>query len=111
VQAGKLRAIAITSARRSALLPDVPTLAESGYAGFDVQSWFGLAAPAGTPPAVIERLNHALNTALAAPELRQRLGEMAATPEPGTPAQMRSFAASEIKRWREVVKASGATAQ
>src|SRR2546427_12034448 len=61
VQAGKLRAIAITSARRSALLPDVPTLAESGYAGFDVQSWFGLAAPAGTPPAVIERLNHALN--------------------------------------------------
>ncbi|MCW0038763.1 tripartite tricarboxylate transporter substrate-binding protein, partial [Acinetobacter baumannii] len=88
IQAGKVRALAVASEQRVAQLPDVPTLAESGYAGFDVQSWFGLAAPAGTPPAVIERLNHALNTALAAPELRQRLGEMAATPEPGTPAQM-----------------------
>ena len=111
VQSGKLRAIAVTSARRLALLPDVPTLAESGFEGFDVQSWFGLAAPAGTPPAVVERLNQALNTALAEPALRQRLRDMAATPEPGTPQQMRQFAASEIHRWREVVKASGATAQ
>lgn len=111
VQAGKLRAIAITSAQRSPLLPDVPTLAESGYAGFDVQSWFGLAAPTGTPRAVVEQINAALNKVLAQPEVRSRLQELAATPEGGTPDKMRSFAASEIKRWREVVKESGATAE
>ncbi len=111
VQAGKLRAIAITSAQRSPLLPDVPTLAESGYAGFDVQSWFALAAPAGTPRPVVEQLNTALNKVLALPEVRNRLQELAATPDSGTPDKMRSFAAAEIKRWREVVKASGATAE
>ncbi|MDN4591123.1 MFS transporter [Xenophilus aerolatus] len=111
VQAGKLRAIAITSAQRSPLLPDVPTLAESGYAGFDVQSWFALAAPSGTPRAVVDRLNAALGKALAAPDVRQRLQDLAATPAGGTPEQARSFAASELKRWREVVKASGASAQ
>ncbi|MBB6557960.1 tripartite-type tricarboxylate transporter receptor subunit TctC [Acidovorax soli] len=111
VQAGKLRAIAITSVQRSPLLPDVPTLAESGYAGFDVQSWFGLAAPAGTPRPVVEQLNTALNKVLALPEVRNRLQELAATPDSGTPDKMRSFAAAEIKRWREVVKASGATAE
>jgi len=111
VQGGRLRAIAITGPRRSPLLPDVPTVAESGYPGFDVQSWFGLAAPAGTPRAVIDRLNAALGKVLAAPEVRQRLQDMAATPEAGTPEQMRAFAAAEIKRWRDVVKASGATAE
>lgn len=111
VQAGKLRAIAITSAQRSPLLPDVPTLAESGYAGFDVQSWFGLAAPAGTPRAVIEQVNAALNKVLAQPEVRTRLQELAATPDGGTPDKMRQFAAAEIKRWREVVKESGASAE
>jgi tripartite-type tricarboxylate transporter receptor subunit TctC len=111
VQAGKLRAIAITSAQRSSLLPDVPTLAESGYTGFDVQSWFGLAAPAGTPRAVIEQVNAALNKVLAQPEVRTRLQELAATPDGGTPDKMRQFAAAEIKRWREVVKESGASAE
>jgi tripartite-type tricarboxylate transporter receptor subunit TctC len=111
VQAGKLRAIAITSAQRSPLLPDVPTLAESGYPGFDVQSWFALAAPAGTPRPVIDRLNAALGKSLAAPDVRQRLQDLAATPAASTPEQARSFAASELKRWREVVKASGASAQ
>lgn len=111
VQAGKLRAIAVTSAQRLPQLPDVPTLAESGYAGFDVQSWFALAAPAGTPRPVIDRLNAALAKVLAAPDLRQRLQDLAATPAGGTPEQARAFAASEIQRWREVVKASGASAQ
>lgn len=111
VQGGRLRAIAITSAKRSPLLPDVPTLAESGFPGFDVQSWFGLAAPAGTPKPVIDRLNTELNQVLAAPELRQRFQDLAASPEPGTPEQMRSFATAEIQRWREVVKTSGAKAE
>ncbi len=111
VQAGKLRAIAITSAQRSPLLPDVPTLAESGYPGFDVQSWFALAAPTGTPRPVIEQVNTALNKVLAMPDVRNRLQELAATPDAGTPEKMRSFAAAEIKRWREVVKESGATTE
>jgi len=110
VKAGRLRAIAITSAQRSPLLPDVPTVAESGYPGFDVQSWFSLAAPAGTPRPVIDRLNAALNKSLGAPDVRQRLLDLAATPEPGTPEQARAFATAEIKRWREVVKQSGAKA-
>ncbi|MDM0123341.1 tripartite tricarboxylate transporter substrate binding protein [Variovorax arabinosiphilus] len=111
VQGGRLRAIAITSAKRSPLLPDVPTVAESGFPGFDVQSWFGLAAPAGTPKPIIDRLNAELNKVLAAPELRQRFQDLAASPEPGTPEQMRSFAAAETQRWREVVKTSGAKAE
>ncbi len=111
VQAGKLRPIAITSAQRSPSLPDVPTLAESGYPGFDVQSWFALVAPAGTPKAIIEKLNAALNKALVAPDVRQRLQELGATPDPGTPEKMRDFATAEVKRWREVVKASGAKAE
>lgn len=111
VQGGRLRAIAITSATRSPLLPDVPTIAESGYPGFDVQSWFGLAAPAGTPKAVVDRLNGELNQALATPELRKRLLDLAATPEPGTPEQFRVFIAAETRRWGDVVKASGAKAE
>ena len=111
VQAGKLRPIAVTSAQRSSFLPDVPTIAESGYPGFDIQSWFALVAPAGTPAPVIKKLNGALNKALNSPEVRQRLQELAATPEPGAPEKMRDFAISEVKRWREVVKESGAKAE
>ena len=84
VKAGRLRALAITSAQRSPLLPDVPTFAESGFPGFEVHSWFGLAAPAGTPRAVVERLNAELGKVLATPDMRQRLLDMAAIPLPGT---------------------------
>ncbi len=110
VQGGRLRAVAITSPQRSPLLPDVPTLAESGFVGFDVQSWFGLAAPAGTPRAVVERLNAELNKLVATPEVSKRLAEMGATPATGTPEQMRSFAAAEQRRWQAVVRQSGARA-
>jgi tripartite-type tricarboxylate transporter receptor subunit TctC len=111
VRGGKLRAIAITSAQRSPLLPDVPTVAESGFPGFEVQSWFGLAAPAGTPRPVVDRLNSELGKVLTNPDVRQRLLNLAANPEPGTPEQMRSFAAAEVKRWHDVVKLSGAKAE
>lgn len=111
VRGGKLRAIAITSAQRSPLLPDVPTLAESGFPGFDVQSWFGLAAPAGTPRPVVNRINAELSKVLASPDVRERLVNLAATPSPGTPEAFRSFAAAEVKRWRDVVKLSGAKAE
>jgi len=110
IQSGRLRPIAITSPQRSPLLPDVPTFIESGYADFDVQSWFGLAAPAGTPAAVVTKLNAELAKVLALPEVKKRLAEIGATPAGGSPADMRKFAAAEIKRWNAVVKASGAKA-
>ncbi|OYU98501.1 MAG: MFS transporter [Burkholderiales bacterium PBB5] len=107
VKAGRLRALAITSAQRSPLLPELPTVAESGLPGFDMQSWFALAAPAGTPKPLIERLNAELRKALAAPDVRQRLQDMAATAEPGSPEQLRALIASELKRWDKVVKQAG----
>ena len=85
--------------------------AQSGFPGFDVQSWFALAAPAGTPKPIIDQTNAALNKVLAQPDVRQRLQDLAATPAPGTPEQMSSFAGAEIKRWHDVVKASGAKAE
>ncbi len=111
VKSGKLRPIAITSKSRSPLLPDVPTVAESGFPGFEVQSWFGLAAPTGTPQPIVVRLNTALNKVLADAAVKQRLAEMVATPAPGSPDDMRKFVASEIAGWRDVVKASGAKAE
>ena len=111
VRSGQLRAIAVTSAQRSPLLPDVPTVAESGYPGFDVQSWFGLAVPATTPKAVVDRLNAELNRALANADVRKVLIGLGATPDPGTPEQFRTFIASEVVKWRDVVKASGAKAE
>jgi len=108
IQGGRLRPIAITGPQRSPLLPDVPTVAESGYAGFDVQSWFGLALPQGTPQPIVDKLNAELNKALALPDVKKRLGELGATPAGGTPADMRGFIDAELKRWNAVVKASGA---
>lgn len=111
VQGGRLRAIAITSAQRSPMLPDLPTVAESGFPGFDVQSWFGLAAPAGTPRAVVERINVEMNKVLAMPDVRKRLADLGATPDPGTPEQFRTWIGAEVKRWQGVVKQSGAKAE
>lgn len=108
---GRLRPLAITSAQRSPLLPDVPTVAESGYAGFDVQSWFGLAVPRGTPQPVVDKLNAELGKVLAMPDVKKRLGELGATPAGGSPADMRGFVDAEVKRWHTVVKASGAKAE
>ncbi len=108
IKSGRLRAVAITSARRSNLLPDLPTVAESGFPGFEVHSWFGLAAPAGTPQATVERLNAELGKVLGSADVQQRLQDLAATPEAGTPEQMQALIATELKRWAAVVKSSGA---
>ncbi len=111
IAGGRLRPLAITSAQRSPLLPDVPTVAESGYAGFDVQSWFGLALPRGTPQPIVDKLNAELGKVLAMPDVKKRLAELGATPAGGTPADMRGFVEAEVKRWNAVVKASGAKAE
>ncbi len=110
IQSGSLRPLAVTSPKRFEQLPDVPTMIEAGYPDFVVQSWFGIAAPAGTPEPAISKLNAALNKALADSEVQQRLSDMMATPAPGTPQDMHSFLTQEIENWGAVVKASGAKA-
>ena len=104
VQSGKLRALAVTAPVRSPAAPEVPTMAEAGFEGFDVSSWFGLMAPAQTPDAVVQKINLAVAKALAKPELQKRLLDLGANPEPMTVAQFDSFVKKEVTTWGAVVK-------
>ncbi|WP_140625680.1 Bug family tripartite tricarboxylate transporter substrate binding protein [Methylibium rhizosphaerae] len=108
IRNNKLRALAVTSAKRVDDLPNVPTINESGYQGFDAVTWFGLLAPAGTPKEVIARLNAEFNKALQHPELRKKLGDEGADAAGGTPEQFAALIRDEIPRWGKVVKESGA---
>lgn len=105
VRSGRLRALAVSSPQRIAALPDVPTVAESGVAGFEADQWYGVVAPAATPAAVVARLNAEINKALALPEVVQQLAVEGAVPMPGTPKAFAALIAREIPRWAEVVKA------
>ena len=107
VKAGTLRGLAITTAKRSGLLPDLPTLAESGVPGFDVALRYGLMAPTGTPPAVIARLNRELNAALATEDVKQRLAREGAEALPGTPEAYAADVDADEKRWSGLVKKLG----
>jgi tripartite-type tricarboxylate transporter receptor subunit TctC len=107
VKAGTLRGLAITTAKRSGLLPDLPTLAESGVPGFDVALRYGLMAPTGTPPAVIARLNRELNAALATEDVKQRLATEGAEALPGTPEAYAADVDADEKRWSGLVKKLG----
>ncbi|MCX8116199.1 MAG: tripartite tricarboxylate transporter substrate-binding protein, partial [Burkholderiaceae bacterium] len=108
IRNGKLRALAVTSTKRVDDLPNVPTISESGFKGFDAVTWFGLLAPAGTPKEVIAKLNAEFNKALQAPDLRQKLGNEGAEPIGGTPEKFAALIKEEISRWGQVVKESGA---
>ena len=108
IKQGKVRALAVTSAARVDDLPQVPTINESGYKGFDAVTWFGLLAPAGTPREVIAKLNAEFNKALKQPELAKRLADEGADPAGGTPEQFAALIRDEIPRWGKVVKESGA---
>ncbi|MBL0730652.1 tripartite tricarboxylate transporter substrate binding protein [Piscinibacter sp. HJYY11] len=108
IKQGKLRALAVTSAARVDDLPDVPTINESGYKGFDAVTWFGLLAPAGTPKDVVAKVNAEFNKALKAAELRKRLGDEGADAAGGTPDEFAALIKTEIPRWGKVVKDSGA---
>lgn len=108
VQAGKLRALAVTTPTRSPAAPNVPTMQESGFKGFDVSSWFGLMAPAGTPAPIIDKLNAAVLKALAKPDVQKRMMELGAEPQKTTPAEFGAFIKKEVDTWAPVVKASGA---
>ena len=109
VQGGKLKALAISSAKRFAGAPDVPTVAEAaGLANFETGSYQGIAAPAATPPAVVATLHAVVSKALATPDMQARLSKMGAELRPGTPAQFGAFIRGEKDRWAKVVKDSGA---
>ena len=110
VQNGRLRPIALTASTRSPLLPNVPTVAESGLAGYHVTSWYGLFAPLGTPAAVISKLNAEVAASLRAPDVTERLSQMGAAAAPTSPDEFGKLVRDEIARWAPVVKASGATA-
>jgi tripartite-type tricarboxylate transporter receptor subunit TctC len=107
VKAGKMRALAISSAQRIESLPDLPTIAEAGVPGFEAIQWYGVVAPAGTPEAVIARLNAEVNRALATPELKARLVAEGAEAAPTTPPAFGAFIAAEIERWRPVIQKAG----
>jgi len=111
VRDGKLKALAVTSAQRSPLVPDVPTVAESGLPGFVSDTYFGMFAPAATPPDVVARLNAAINRILHTPEFQERLATLGAQPAGGTPEQFAAIVRSETAKWSAVVRESGARAE
>jgi len=104
VRSGRLRALAVSSSQRLSVAPEVPTVAESGYPGFEADQWYGLVAPAGTPPALVARLNAEVNTALAMLDVAQQLAVEGAVAVPGTPAAFGDLIRREIPRWAAVVK-------
>jgi len=107
VSGGTLRALAVTSTTRSSLMPDVPTLAEAGLQGFDASLYYGLAAPAGTPRPIVDKLNKALRDALASDEVKRQLTADGTEITPGTPEDYADFIDKDAKKWSELVKASG----
>jgi tripartite-type tricarboxylate transporter receptor subunit TctC len=112
IRAGKLKALAVTTSRRASTMQNLPTMSEAGAAaglkGFDINTWFGVLAPAGTPPAVVFRLNAELGKSLHSPDVRERMLQLGAEPSPTTPEQFAELIQREIKKYAAVVKASGA---
>ena len=105
VRAGTLRALAVTTAERSEILPGVPTVSEF-LPGFEASNWFGVAAPKNTPPEIIEKLNREINVVLAEPEIKARLADLGAAPLAGLPADFGSFIAAEAEKWSKVIRAA-----
>jgi tripartite-type tricarboxylate transporter receptor subunit TctC len=107
IQSGKLRALAVTTAKRSALVPDLPTIAETGLNGYEVNNWNGFFVPAGTPRALVNRLNRDLTAALTAPDVKDFLFKQGIETAPGTPEQFAKYMKSEHAKWAKVIKAAG----
>lgn len=110
IKSGKLRAIAVTTSKRAQALPDLPTIDESGYPGFDIATWYGYWAPKGTPAAIVEKLSQAASTALKKPNVIEQYAGMGAEPVGSTPAEFAKYNASEAVKWEKIVRMSGAKA-
>ncbi len=110
IQSGKLRGLGIGTLKRSPFLPELPTIAESGYPGFEAVGWIGIAAPAQTPPAILDKLNTEMVKILNQPDIKERLNTLAFTPVGDTRAQFAAYIKSEIAKWGKAVKESGAKA-
>jgi tripartite-type tricarboxylate transporter receptor subunit TctC len=110
IQGGRLRALAVTTATRAKALPDVPTVADT-VPGYEASAFFGMSVPKGTPRAIIDKLNKAVNEALADPGMQAKLAELGGTSIPGTPEDFGKLVAAETEKWSKVVKATGATAE
>ena len=111
VRDNRLRGLAVTSAKRSPLLPDLPTLAEAGISGFEAAAWQGIVVPTGTPNEIVQKLNAEVNKALTHPDIRSRLAAQGADILGGTPAEYAAYLRSEMPRWAKAVKDSGAKAE
>lgn len=111
VKTGKVRAIAVTSATRSPALPDVPTVNEQGFSGFDDLTWFGFFAPAGTPPEIVNRLNADINRVLEMPDVREKFAQLALDSSRNSPADFATFLKVEVPKWAQAIKESGAKAE
>jgi tripartite-type tricarboxylate transporter receptor subunit TctC len=111
IKAGKIRAIAVTTAKRAVALPDVPTISESGLKGYEANNWYGLLAPAKTPRPIIDRLHKEFTAALVLPDVKEFLLSQGLEPSPSTPEQFGAYIKSETAKWAKVIKASGAKAE
>jgi tripartite-type tricarboxylate transporter receptor subunit TctC len=109
VQAGKLKALAVTGTQRLAALPNVPTANEAGLKGFELDSWFALYAPAGTPPEIVQRLNTELAKVMAAPDVKKKAADAGTTLETMSPAQLGEYTQKELERWGKVIKGAKIT--
>jgi tripartite-type tricarboxylate transporter receptor subunit TctC len=107
LKAGKVRALAVTTPKRTAEEPGVPTLAESGFPRFEAYAWFSVLAPAGTPKSVVDRLNREINRLFTLPEVREQYAKMGLIPGGGTPAELDAFIRADIAKWSKVIKAAG----
>ncbi|HXX08331.1 MAG TPA: tripartite tricarboxylate transporter substrate-binding protein, partial [Pseudolabrys sp.] len=109
IEGGRVRALAVTTLKRTTALPDIPTMDEAGLKGFDASTWHGLVAPAGTPPQVISTLHNAAVKALQDPAVQASLGKLGVDIVGDTPQEFQAYIKSEIPKWTAIVKASGAT--
>jgi tripartite-type tricarboxylate transporter receptor subunit TctC len=110
IRTGKVRALGVTAAKRVAALPDVPTIGET-VPGYEVSIWYGIAAPRGTPPEIVDKLNQAVNAVLAYPKLQARLAELGGEPMPMTPAEFGKLVAEETEKWGKVIRAANINAE